>query len=92
VRAKAGDATGALTAYAGLLPHVLRLGGPDHHLTLSIRYNLAYWQGETGDAAGAVTAYAELLPDMLRVLGPDHPDTLTTRHDLAYWQGKARDR
>ncbi|MEV7146711.1 tetratricopeptide repeat protein, partial [Streptomyces sp. NPDC093084] len=65
--------------------------GPDHHVTLTTRSNLARWRGHAGDPAGAATAFSELLNDYLRVLGPDHPDTLTTRSDLARWRGHAGD-
>lgn len=77
-----------MTAFAELLPDMLRVLGPDHPHTLITRHNLAYWREEAGDVSGAATAYAELLPVMLRVLGPDHPETLIVRGELARLRGK----
>jgi len=90
-RGEAGDAAGAVAAFAELLPIRERVLGPEHPDTLSTRHNLASWRGEAGDAAGAVAAFAELLPILKRVLGPEHPGTLSTRHNLASWRGEAGD-
>ncbi|MFV2099381.1 NB-ARC domain-containing protein, partial [Micromonospora sp. LOL_014] len=51
-----GQVESAAAAFAGLLTDSLRVLGPDHPGTLTIRNNLAYLRGEAGDAAGAVTA------------------------------------
>jgi hypothetical protein len=69
----------------------LRVLGPDHPDTLTVRDNLAYRRGQAGDLAGAAAAFEQLLADRLRVFGPDHPDTLTTGDSLAYWRLGAAD-
>ncbi|MEU1824172.1 NB-ARC domain-containing protein [Streptomyces abikoensis] len=91
LRGRAGDAAGAVAAYAELLPDLVRVLGEDDYDTLMARQHLASSRGEAGDAAGAAAAYAELLPDLVRVLGEDYPQTLYTRSDLAYWRGEAGD-
>ncbi|MFE9561755.1 tetratricopeptide repeat protein [Streptomyces sp. NPDC006487] len=90
-RGHAGDAAGAVAAFAELLPDVERVLGPDHPDTLTVRRSFASWRGSTGDAAGAAAALAELLPDVERVQGPDHDDTLSTRSRLADWRGRTGD-
>ncbi|MGW0704278.1 FxSxx-COOH system tetratricopeptide repeat protein [Streptomyces sp. NPDC002867] len=90
-RRAAGDAAGAVAAYAELLADQLRVLGADHPDTLTTRHGLAYCRGVAGDATGAAEAFAELLPDRVRVLGKNHRDTLTTRRQLAHWQGEAGD-
>ena len=66
----------------------VRVLGPEHPDTLTIRANIARWTGDAGDAAGARDQFAALLPIRELVLGPEHPDTLTTRANLAYWTGQ----
>jgi hypothetical protein len=44
----------------------LRVLGPDHPDTLTIRHNLAYWRGAAGDPGAATTAFEQLLTDRLR--------------------------
>ena len=46
---EAGDAAGARDQFAALLPVEERVLGPEHHETLIVRGNLAYW---TEDAQG----------------------------------------
>jgi hypothetical protein len=87
----AGLVTGAITGLRRLHSIADRRLFPDHVDTLTIRSNLASWQGEAGDFAGAAAAFGLLLPDQLRVLGPDHANTLTTRNNLAVWRGRAGD-
>ncbi|WP_328876303.1 hypothetical protein OHT76_43125 [Streptomyces sp. NBC_00287] len=48
LRGETGDAAGAATAYADLLPHMVRVLGEDHPRTLAAHANLAYWRGEAG--------------------------------------------
>ncbi|MFG3268955.1 tetratricopeptide repeat protein [Streptomyces bobili] len=87
----AGDASGAVAAFAELLPDYVRVRGPDDPATLDVRYQYANWMGEAGDLSGAAAAFAELLPDHVRVLGPDDPDTLGVRCQSARWKGEAGD-
>jgi hypothetical protein len=65
--------------------------GPEHPVTLSARYELAVWAGESGDAAGARDQYNALLPVRERILGPEHLHTLITRNQLARQTGEAGD-
>ncbi|SCK61865.1 Tetratricopeptide repeat-containing protein [Streptomyces sp. AmelKG-E11A] len=90
-RGRAGDAAGAVDAFAELLADQVRVFGPVHRDTLAIQGNLARMRGEAGDAAGAAEAFADLLKHMVRVHGEDHPDTLTTRSHLARMRGEAGD-
>ena len=68
-----------------------RIFGEDDNCTLSARYWLASWRGESGDTDGAIVAFEQLLADRLRVSGPDHPETLKAREHLASWRGEAGD-
>ena len=47
-RGRAGDAAGAVAAFAELLPIRVRVLGPEHPDTLATRHNLASWRGEAG--------------------------------------------
>ena len=47
-RGEAGDAAGAVAAFAELLPLRERVLGPEHPDTLATRHNLASWRGEAG--------------------------------------------
>jgi hypothetical protein len=62
-----------------LLDDHVRLLGPHHPNTLTIRHNLASALSEWGELAAAVDLYRELLDDRTRVLGADHPHTLGTK-------------
>ncbi|GAA2457613.1 tetratricopeptide repeat protein [Streptomyces mauvecolor] len=86
---RAGDAEGAVTGFAELLPDMVRVLGPDHPHTFAIRDDLAGWRGRAGDGEGAIAAFAELVADMVRVLGPDHPHTLGTQANLNRWRAAA---
>jgi hypothetical protein len=88
---EAGDAVGARSRFAVLLPIREQIQGPEHQDTLITRHSLARWTGEAGDAAGARTQFAVLVPIGERVLGPEHPLTLETRDSLARWTGEAGD-
>jgi hypothetical protein len=63
--------------------------GPEHALTLKVRYNLANWTGEAGDAAVARDQFAALLPVQERVLGQQHQETVKARRNLAWWAKRA---
>jgi Tetratricopeptide repeat len=65
--------------------------GPEHPVTLSARYELAFWTGESGDSAWARDQYTALLPIRERILGPEHLHTLITRNQLARQTGEAGD-
>ena len=86
-----GLVSAARDYFAELVPTASGHLGPDHPHTLTARYNLAYWQGQTGDAAGARGTLEALLADYLQVLGPGDRDTLATRTNLAMWRGEAGD-
>ncbi|MEU7788002.1 tetratricopeptide repeat protein [Amycolatopsis sp. NPDC049159] len=86
---QAGLVEAAVSRCADLHDRAQGVLGADHPDTLTIRNDLAYWQGRAGDPAGAATAFDGLLADRLRILGPDHPDTLTTRNNLARWRGES---
>ncbi|RSS57661.1 tetratricopeptide repeat protein [Streptomyces sp. WAC01280] len=88
---ESGHASAAVDHYRSLAVTAHGVLAPDHPDALTVRRDLAGWQGSTGDPVGAAAALAELLPHVERVLGPDHPDTLTTRRDLAGWRGQAGD-
>ncbi|MCK2243721.1 MULTISPECIES: FxSxx-COOH system tetratricopeptide repeat protein [unclassified Crossiella] len=87
----AGQPQAAVLHYRQLLTHAYQHLGPDHASTLTIRHNLAHWQGEAGDSSAAAAALKLVLAARTRALGPDHPDTLTTRHNLAYRRGASGD-
>ena len=72
-----------------MLPDRVRVLGPDHLDTLTIRINLAEWTGSAGDAVAARDQYAALLPDRVRVHGPDHRSTVLSRRYLARWTKEA---
>ena len=74
--------------YAGLLPELERILGPEHPDTLAVHAGLAWSTGEAGDATGARDQFAALLPTVERVLGPEHPLTLDTRTQIARRQGR----
>ena len=44
-----GDAAGARDQFADLLPIQVRVSGPEHPDTLTIRRNLASWTGQAED-------------------------------------------
>jgi tRNA A-37 threonylcarbamoyl transferase component Bud32/tetratricopeptide (TPR) repeat protein len=85
---RAGRATEALAAYAGLAEAAARLLGADHPDTLAARQETAYALGRLGRHAEAHQVYAEVLAARVRVQGPDHPDTLRCRHNLACALGR----
>ncbi|WP_051709060.1 tetratricopeptide repeat protein [Streptomyces sp. NRRL S-350] len=87
----AGDAAGAVTGLAAVVPDLVRVRGAANPLTLLARHDLAHFRGAAGDTAGAASAMAEVYRDRLRVFGPDHPDTLTSRHELGHLQSSAGD-
>ncbi|WP_051173806.1 tetratricopeptide repeat protein [Amycolatopsis orientalis] len=78
----------AITYHENLCASAMHYLGPDHPQTLTARYALAEWRGETGDSHAAVSALTGLLPDLIRILGPDHEDTLGARHSLLHWKGQ----
>ncbi|MET9695210.1 tetratricopeptide repeat protein [Streptomyces sp. NPDC006514] len=86
-----GQVAAAIEHYRHLAITADRYLRVDHFDTLTIRHNLARWQGEAGDAAGAAAATAEILEHMVRVRGEDSLDTLITRKNLAGWRGEAGD-
>jgi hypothetical protein len=70
-RGRAGDASGAATAFAQLLEDRLRIQGPDHPNTLASRRSLALWREVAADAAlGANAAPVEPLGDSETILWP----------------------
>ena len=85
-----GDPVAAIAALEELLTDQLRLLGPDHHDTLTTRYNLALWRTEAGDPAAAIAALEELA-DRFRVLSAYPVETLTTRQQIAVLQAEAGD-
>ncbi|GAA0950690.1 tetratricopeptide repeat protein [Nonomuraea longicatena] len=88
---EAGDAEGARSQFAALLPIYERVFGPEDPNTLTARSNLATSTGKTGDAEGARNQLAALLPVLERVFGPEDPNTLTARSNLATSTGEAGD-
>ncbi|NYI05322.1 tetratricopeptide repeat-containing protein [Allostreptomyces psammosilenae] len=82
----------AVEYYEELLRHVRKALGADAPDTLTVRSDLAHWQGKKGDATGAVAALEAVRVKQERILGLDHPNTLTTRASLAYWRRRAGDR
>ncbi|MFF9870308.1 tetratricopeptide repeat protein [Streptomyces sp. NPDC013953] len=86
-----GQVAAAYRHYRKLVRAVRARLGPDHPRTLTLRHEIARWQGSTGDALGAKAAFEELLTDRVRVLGQEHAQTLTTQHSLAYWRGQTGD-
>ncbi|WP_156893457.1 NB-ARC domain-containing protein [Actinokineospora enzanensis] len=65
--------------------------GTDHPDTLSVRHEVAFWQGRAGDAAGAMAAYETLLADRVRVLSEDDPAIVNTRACIAHYRGESGD-
>ena len=71
--AERGTPLGARDRLAGLVQLRERFLGAEHPLTLTTRYNLAYWTGKAGDAASARDQLAALLTQRERVSGAEHP-------------------
>ena len=69
--------------YEQVLADRVRVLGPDHPDTLTVRNNLAGAYKSAGRLAEAVELFERVLADRVRVLGPDHPDTLAARNNLA---------
>ena len=61
----------------------VRVLGPDHPDTLTVRGNIAAFYGEAGSLEQAIGLLEALFAAQVRVLGPDHPLTLTVRGNLA---------
>ena len=78
-----GDHAGAEAEFRDVLATTLKVLGPDHRDTLSIRHDIAWVMALRGDHAGAEAEYRDVLAARLRVLGPGHPDTLSTLHQAA---------
>ena len=74
----------SIELYEQVLADRVRVLGPDHPDTLTVRNNLAGAYKSAGRLAEAVELFERVLADRVRVLGPDHPDTLTTRNNLAF--------
>jgi non-specific serine/threonine protein kinase/serine/threonine-protein kinase len=73
----------ALLTFRSVLPEYIRVFGPEHPQTLSIRGNVAAAQSLTGDAAGALPLTEALLEIRLRLHGRDHPETLLALGNVA---------
>ncbi len=86
---EAGLLAAAVAHFSGLHTLARTRLGSDHPDALTIRHNLALWQGHAGDLAGSAAALADLLADVVRVQGSDHHHILTTLHNLAYRRGEA---
>ena len=71
------------------LPLRHRIQGVDHSDTLTTRYHIAFFTGQSGHLMEALRLLQQLLLDMERVLGPDHPNTLSTRNDIALFTGQS---
>jgi hypothetical protein len=56
---------------------------------LSVRRQLAHFQGVAGDYAASARAFNDLVHELTRTLGASHPDTLAARHEAAYYTGEA---
>ena len=65
--------------------------GETHPDTITARFQLIKWTGQSGDAREALRLSRELQLDLERVLGPDHPDTFANRANIAAWTGAAGD-
>ncbi len=65
---QAGNVAGARDLFAGLLPVVERVVGPDHLEILISRSHLASFTGEAGEPARARSLFAALVADHQRVL------------------------
>ena len=73
----------SIELYEQVLADRVRVLGPDHPDTLTVRNNLAGAYKSAGRLAEAVELFERVLADRVRVLGPDHPDTLAARNNLA---------
>jgi hypothetical protein len=58
MRGEAGDAAGAVAAYEQLLEDFLRVFGPDHPNTLTIRTNLSYWLQRSPKRSSSLASFA----------------------------------
>jgi hypothetical protein len=87
-----GDHAGAEDEFRDVLPHLERRLGPDHQVTLIVRFRIAREMAACGDHAGAEDEFRHVLPDLRRRLGPDHPDTLEAAEWIDYIQEKKDDR
>jgi hypothetical protein len=87
--------TGSYVAARALCQQILearvRVLGPEHPDTLTMRARLGWWTGLAGDPGGARDQLAALLPARERVSGSEHPDTLADRGQLAILTGLAGD-
>lgn len=59
-----GDPSQGRDLYAALIGDGVRILGPDHPDTLTIRRHHAYWTGQAGDVDAATVAYAALADDI----------------------------
>ncbi|WP_370444066.1 tetratricopeptide repeat protein, partial [Streptomyces sp. Root264] len=60
----------------------IRVLGPEHHLTLLSRHNLASALTRAGEQTEAVQLLRQALNDHARILGDEHPHTLASRDSL----------
>jgi hypothetical protein len=80
----------ALDYWQELLPTAMRILGPEHPDSLTIRRELAYCQGQSGNPFSAMAALESLLADAVQIIGNSHRETLAIRRDLAWWRGETR--
>jgi hypothetical protein len=87
---RAGDTTGAVEQYAGLIEGLEQYLGLNHSTVRSIRTSFAWWKGCSGDILGAIMDYTTLLEEESD-LEAHHPDIRALLHNLGYWKGKSGD-
>lgn len=86
------DIPGAVEALADVLVDCLRILGPDHEQTRSVRGTLHRWCTSISsdhrgllytDPGATAAAYARICDAHIHILGPDHPDTLGVSLDIS---------
>lgn len=67
---------------------LLRAQARGRVVPLSVRRQVAHFQGTAGDYVAAARAFRDLVHEMTPTLGADHPDALAARHEAAYYTGE----
>jgi hypothetical protein len=86
-----GDVCSAVVLGESVLAAQVQLLGPDDHVTLLTREQIAAWVYGSGDVDRALVLSRSLLADRLRVLGPRDPATFDSRYLVARQTAEAGD-
>jgi tetratricopeptide (TPR) repeat protein len=79
-----GELARSIAMFERIAASAVRIWGPEHPSTFTLRSNLASAYLSAGEASRAIPLCEQALVGRERILGPDHPSTLTAQNNLAF--------